>query len=428
MRSILFVFSWDVIAKALTGAAGIVLIRAMAPADYANYTLAIAGAAIVAQTVAATFNRIYVVGYREFKLQGALSSFVSVQLLLVAALVAITLPFVGLHNALYWCAVLLVLGLCGADMSRTAWQQQLRFGRFALIEVVRAVLFFGGVVTAASLQSGAILAWQAVVVQAAASVVVFAAFLARHLDVRQMLTIREALRLSSRIIGGRYRYLFAYFSVLTLFGQADVFMLKLLGDTRALATYGSAFRYYSLLLLALGAVHSVLLPQVQRLTRIADLRALFARQQRLLFLFLPFVIGLAWASAWFIPFVDKGKYPDAVLVFRVLSVSAAVSFAFSPYVNILLRFEHFEFLLRALLLGLAVSLTLNSFMIPLAGASGAAMTTLLAMASVNVPVFVRARTLLREGSREPDADGEIEPLEQADAWTSAKTHRRRVAR
>ena len=67
------------------------------------------------------------------------------------------------------------------------------------------------------------------------------------------------VRYGHELLRGDYTFLFAYFFVLGLFTQTDIFMLKIVGDADMLASYGSAFRYYSILSLALGAVHAVLL-------------------------------------------------------------------------------------------------------------------------------------------------------------------------
>jgi O-antigen/teichoic acid export membrane protein len=193
------------------------------------------------------------------------------------------------------------------------------------------------------------------------------------------------------VIAGPYAWLVAYFAVLAVFSQVDVLLLKALSDERTLAAYGSALRYYALLSLALGAVHAVLLPAIQRAASQAELDTLYAQHFRLLALFVPAVALAALAAGWILPWIDLGRYPDAVPAFRILAASAVISFAFSPHVNVLLKRERFRFLFLLIVAALAVDIVLNLALIPRFGAAGAAAATLLASACVTVPIFLASR-------------------------------------
>ena len=182
--------------------------------------------------------------------------------------------------------------------------------------------------------------------------------------------------------------------------QIDVFMLRLISDDLQLATYGAAYRYYSALAMALGAVHAVLLPLIQRARNYEELEAVFERHKKLALLFIPLVMLIGWVSQWLIPWVDMGRYPDSVMVFRILCVSVVVSFAFSPHVNLIMRFEQFRFLSALIVVALFINVILNSVFIPVFGAMGAAMATLIASASVTVPIYIKSRRMtfgLRKG-------------------------------
>ena len=214
----------------------------------------------------------------------------------------------------------------------------------------------------------------------------FAVFWSR-VEVRDIFHLRSAWRLASQVLKGEYRFLFGYFAILALYSQADVFLMKILAGDVELAVYGSALRYYMLLLLALGATHAVLLPSIKTAKDIWELHGIIRQYRKMLFFFVPIVILGAWASGWIIPWIDQGKYPGAVLVFRILAVSSIISFAFSPYVSIVIRHEEFRFLFLLILSTLAFSLALNGFLIPRFGGVGAALTNLFSYGLLNGLIY-----------------------------------------
>ena len=137
-------------------------------------------------------------------------------------------------------------------------------------------------------------------------------------------------------------------------------------------------------------MHAVLLPTIQRVENIEELNDIIRMVNKLLLIFVPLVIGGAWASQWIIPWIDHGKYPNAILVFRILSISAILSFAFSPHVNLILRYEEFKFLLVLVCGALLVDIIVNLMLIPRLGAAGAAISNLIAFGFLNGAIFWRS--------------------------------------
>jgi O-antigen/teichoic acid export membrane protein len=93
------------------------------------------------------------------------------------------------------------------------------------------------------------------------------------------------------------------------------------------------------------------------------------------------------------PWVDQGRYPDSVTAFRVLALSAVVSFAFSPHVNMLLKLERFRFLVTLVTLALCANVVLLLLLVPRYGAVGAAVAVLIAAACVTMPIYFESRRL-----------------------------------
>jgi O-antigen/teichoic acid export membrane protein len=271
----------------------------------------------------------------------------------------------------------------------------MRFIRFSIIELSRTLLIAIGVSMAILIYGHSMTAWQVLSIQGAAMLSLFAIVFKRRLDFGNLFNFRHARELLSVILRGNYRFLFSYFFLYSFFAQIDIFMLRTLSGDLSLATYGSAFRYYALIVLLLGSVHTVFLPTTQKIGNVVELNRLFKKYMKLVLLVAPVILVGAWASQWIIPWIDTGKYPQAVSVFRILAVSAILSIAFSPYVNVIMKFEHFRFLFGLIITAIALSVGLNLVLVPQLGAVGTAISTLISFAFVNGSTFVRARRVMR---------------------------------
>lgn len=393
MVAIFKVFFSDVLSKAILAILGIALIRYMPQAEYAVYTFALAVVALASQVLSGSFNRIYIVGWERLELGGSISPILSLQLMGGVGIVMLVLPWAGQFHGVYWYVAALIFVTCLFEFSKTFFQRELRFSLFSVIEVLRSVLTAMGLLALLLIAGFDVRAWQVLVVQALAMLFIFIAFTGVHLNVGELFKIGEAFRMAARLANGEYRFLFFYFLVLAVFAQIDVFMLRLISDDLQLATYGAAFRYYSVLALGLSAVHAVLLPLIQRVKRYDELSAIFEKHRKMALLFMPLVILAGWGSEWLIPWVDLGKYPDSVMVFRILCVSVVISFAFSPHVNLVMRFEKFRFLSWLIVVALFINIILNYVLIAILGAVGVAIATLIASASVTVPIFIMSRRM-----------------------------------
>ncbi len=391
MKSILQVFFFDLFSKALWGVLSIFLIRYMPQTEYAQYTFALSLILVVTQTLAASFNRIYIVGYKNLNLDNSSLPFLGFQLMGIAVITILAIPLKNSLEGMFWFIVAGIVATCLSEFSKTAFQQELKFMHFSSVELFRTGLFFLSVLALIYIGGFNMQAWQVLSAQASAMLITFLIAFGKRLDLSKLVKINEAFRLAIKVVNGNYKFLFGYFLLLAVFSQIDIFMLKTLADDQVLATYASAYRYYSLLLLSLGAIHAVLLPKLQHIERVEEWNDMLKKLNGLLLFFIPIVLLGAFASQWIIPWIDRGKYPEAILVFRILSVSAIVSFAFSPYVNLLMRFEDFKFLF--ILVSAVIPLTIggNGLLIPKLHATGTAITTLISFCLINGSIYLRSR-------------------------------------
>jgi O-antigen/teichoic acid export membrane protein len=388
------VFSIDVGAKAITAAVTVLLIRVMVASEYAQYTVAFSICLFVIQALAMSFNRIYIVGFERLELSRLGGAFLTVQLLIVTVGALAVTILDPARSARYLGCYPLAITLMAVEYAKTTYQQELRFFRSSMVEVARAALFASAlalfVVNRLRLTANSVIALQSASVAAA-----FVMIAARNVDWRGCLRVRSALRLMIRICAGNYGWLLLYAALLSLLSQADIFMLRLWSSDSEVATYGAGFRYYAMLSMALATVNTVLLPMVTRVKSAEELRVVLTRLRTMVLIVAPIIAVGAWLSQWIMPWLDAGKYPGAVQVFRILSASAIISFAFSPSANVLFYYERFGVLCLITTAGIIASVVASRILIPRSGATGGATATLIAFAIVNVGIFIYGWTTLR---------------------------------
>lgn len=393
MRPFIQVLAFDVLAKLALAAVTIALIRFMPVGEYALLTLAVSAAGLAAQVISAGINRIYIIGYDRYALAGKLEALLAMQVFGVAAVALVAAPLAGAFNGLYPAATALACAMAISEFSKTYYQRELRFAPYSGIEVGRTTAQGIAVAGLLFLYGDTLSAKAVVWAQSAALAIAFGAALSPVLRWRRLADVSSVRELLRDISSGPYVLLFAYFSVIAIFSQVDVMIVRWLGDDQVLASYGAALRYYGLLSLALGAAHAVLLPAIQQARSPREIDRLYAQHFRLVLAFAPVVALVGAAAGWVMPWVDQGRYPESVAAFRVLALSAVVSFAFSPHVNMLLKLERFRFLVVLVTLALGVNVAMLLLLVPRYGAVGASVAVLIAAACVTMPIYFESRRL-----------------------------------
>lgn len=397
-RPVILVFSADLASKILLGLTWLLLIRYLPPEEFALLTLATSVATVASQMLGSSINRIYILDSTSAG-NGGPGPLVMFQAIALLLLGVAGLPFSAtLPGMTYLLTVLLALGMLLSDFGKTMYQKQLKFSAFSFIELARSAVVSTALIVLLMEFGTGVRTWQVIALQAAALGLLSLIVISRNLDLREALNLRRGMALLRPVFGNGHGYLFAYFFVLAFFSQADIFLIKVLSDQETLASFGSAARYYQLLSIALGAVHAVFLPTMQQLETRQALDDFFARHFRMLLVFAPAVGVCALAAPWVLPWIDLGRYPDAVPTFQILCLSVIISFAFSPHVNLVFTHRRFRFLLLLIVVALVVNIGLGLLLIPAYGGQGAAVATLIASACVTVPIYILSRRL-----RQPSA-------------------------
>jgi len=394
VRNTLGILVLDVAGKALVAGAGLLIIRFMAPDLFADLTLSGSVRNFLNGVFAASFNRIYIVGYRRFRFDDSPASLLAAQFVMLAAAGAAFVPFALTLGWLYPFVLGWVFSQAFYDFVRTQHQQRFDFRTFALFEITKSAFFGLGIVALAAARAERMGAAEVVLLHTVSMVAAVLAY-SRAEALQLARAPKHAIWSHMKgMVGTEYKYLFLYTVLLASLAQVDVFMLRARADDHSLASYGSAFQYYALGVLLVSAVQAILLPAVQHAGTVAEIGALFRKHRKLLVLTFPlFALG-AWLAGWILPLIDRGKYPEAVLALRILIASAFVSLAFSPHATVVMRFEDFRFQ-AGLALGVLLGATALQFLlIPRFGPAGAAIGVFVSYAVLNGANYARAVWLL----------------------------------
>jgi O-antigen/teichoic acid export membrane protein len=303
------------------------------------------------------------------------------------------LLFLQERGSMLLLSLFLAMALCIYEFLRADFQQILKFNRFSQVLLIRSVILTLSILCLIGFFGIKIQAWHALTAQILASFIVSIPLVIKRKLFAGLFYLKKTVYLSRSVFAGKYRYLIGYSIVLAFFGRLDVFMLRSLSEAHDLSTYGSAFRYYGFLLMALESAKSVYLPVIQSISTIKGMNEIFLNHQKYVLLSIPIIAFGCLISQWIIPWVDNGRYPDAPTVFIILSVSAFMSFAFSPHVTVIMKMEKFFFLFLLMIFCFSLNFGLNFFLIPVYKAIGAAYATLLSFLCVNGAIFLYSRKL-----------------------------------
>lgn len=390
---LLKILSLDVMAKIIFAIVSLSVIRIMPIDDFAIYTIALVTINLVTSVVSSIFNRIYIVA--DFKTNITVSSFLSFQLFLVVLIFILLFPLNFLYEGFFELVFITTILQVFFMFVQTYYQREMQFRAYYKVEFTRVFVYvcmFIGL----NYINETISIENMLIIQAVASGFVFFIFGLRLLKLNEILEISNSLDFVKQIFHSSYKYIFLYSLVVVLLVNTDVYMLRLLDDKYQVAIFGAAFTYYAFLQVALGSVHKLLLPLIQKTTDIEELQKIMNEYKKITLWLLPiFIIG-AISSAWIIPIVDNGKYPESIVIFQILTVSSYISFIFSPYSNIVLKFNENKYIFILYLSAFVIHIGVLFIIIPFYHACGIAFVSLITYGFVNYMTYLKSKKIIQD--------------------------------
>lgn len=282
------------------------------------------------------------------------------------------------------------LGSAAIEMAVFHHQAQLAFLRAGLIQVVRGVvlLVVAGLATAGLLESG-----EAIGVYFSLGVGLVGIAVAGPLAF--------ATRGAEHDLEGRFGF-GRETAALTLYSMAssgwaylDLFLVAALLNDVAVAAYGAALRYVSIVMGPVPAMVSVLRVRTAQSDMIDSDEAQIEMMKRWAKQTAPpalMILGLAAIGAiWAIPLLDDGRYPDSIPIFQVLLVTAFAQFVTLPNSSLLIAQERYTSLAWVNTAAVGLNVIVATIAAELFGVVGIAVAgALVAIGQVSVVTFLAA--------------------------------------
>lgn len=175
----------------------------------------------------------------------------------------------------------------------------------------------------------------------------------------------------------------------------DTIMLKKLSNATEMANFGAAFTLYSFLMLGLGSIHKYILPKISN-SNVSQFNNIIRPILRVgYFLIVFLLIGINFTESVFNFIFGLNKFPKAHVLFNVLSLSAVLSYFFSPYNNILNKVGAYKIQLYTYLMGIISIVSFNYFLIPIYGAISVVISNLIVYFFVNFILFIKAKQIIK---------------------------------
>jgi O-antigen/teichoic acid export membrane protein len=173
----------------------------------------------------------------------------------------------------------------------------------------------------------------------------------------------------------------------TISSQIGIFMVSQYMTADAVANYGVSLRYYYLILMLLPAIKTVLPIRLARADMIDDIakQEMFIKKWMLWsgFAAVPCALTLVFLSAPVMNALNGPGYSSAIVPFRILAISAMLTYIFSANTDLFRAMNKFVLLFCFGFLALVVNFLSNYFLIPLYGTYGAAVSSLISFSIVS---------------------------------------------
>jgi O-antigen/teichoic acid export membrane protein len=293
------------------------------------------------------------------------------------------------------------LGMASVEMAIFHYQAQLSFTRAGIIQVARSAVILLLAVGAAVglLETGA-------AVGLAFAIGVLAVALVVALPVA--LSTRGAVRAKDGRFGfGRETAALTLYSLASAgWAYLDIFLVAALLNDVAVASYGAALRYISIVMGPVPALIAVLRVRTSQHDMVDSddaRRDLLARWVRQTFWPAVAVVGAAAiAAAWAIPLLDGGRYPLSVPIFQVLLVQSFVTYVLLPSPGLLIAQKRYTTLAWVNALAVVINVAAAAIAAPLVGVVGVAVAgTVVSMGQVGAVVYLALQRQEEPSSKPP---------------------------
>ncbi len=394
-KTLLSLFSFNLISKFISGVYTILLIQFLSVGDYALYTNFQAVYSFMGGFVFTAFN-FALIKYTADKLYKAKENPFELYIMVLLLNVIVFVPFLVaalwfskdlsqffFSNQIYKESVeygcLASFGLIISNTILSIFQAEEDFKTYNLFNILRSILVLLGLVVLYYLnglnfnQIALSLFW----IQIGLSLIfLYKIFKAKGVKINFVNGHKGLWIFVSKI-----KYLLFYFIVYSIFEQVGVFILSRYSNEFELANFGVAFRYYYLaIILLLTAVNVVLLPKFSKeeANNNSEYNKKFAAEwiKKTWWLIFPIIIALYFSKPIYV-FVNGHKYEYSYTIFCIFSIGLYFSLVFGSLTNILIGKGNHKYLFYTISSTFVLNLIISSYYVNLYGAVAVAASSVL---------------------------------------------------
>jgi O-antigen/teichoic acid export membrane protein len=278
-------------------------------------------------------------------------------------------------------------------LSLALLQAEEKFGKLSALNVVINVLRV--ILLAAFYFSGALTAVTAILTVVLSSFAVASIVFLTERGYRPALAVQETLRdVKGLFFWGRWLSLMAIANI--LYVRLDMVLLGYFHiDRSAVGNYALAYAFAWAVVAFQVAMMTLLLPKVSSINTAEKLRIYLKRASILAVVAIPALLIFCVAVDFFLGWFYGNQYPEAATVFPYLAAGFAVTLITTPFIALSMTLDRPQILAYENILGLVIVLILGLLLIPTMGIIGCALSVLLSRIVMETAAVASIFALLR---------------------------------
>ena len=382
-RDFIVVLAPDALGRVLQALAGLLLIRTLAPADFAALTITLSAVTACSTPLTAAANRLLLVRrVREVSIRANVRPLLA---LAVPTTLAYAYRALGSDSVILAFTVLLSGALIVGEIARTRLQARGRLSAYGFAELLRSATLLCGVALVMHAVAGAHSALGLVL---GVLVLSYAAPLAmaqrpptRHESAHAIshhLVLRDLLSTATL-----YAVLVAFASQVVLLQVARLLSVD------DLAAFSAAFRLYALSFVVINSLHSVILATVGTSAE-EEVEARILSQRGVRFLLASAFVVLSFTAGTWMPIATGHRYLTALPALRILLLTGVSASTLGAMVVIPMRQGAWRSLCVIAVAGLLLQVALTHVLAAQLGITGAAIAVFVSFTLLNCGVAALA--------------------------------------
>lgn len=344
-RDLVKVFIGENLSKVILLIVNVLLISMMTVSEYAKFTLLFSVTMLGSQLACAAIERLYIVDYVEFAPYAKSALFASLAICLVGVLIYIYAS-VTLIESMVVCGAMIATSL--QQFRRIKYQQRQYFGFYAASDLIKSSIWFLGVVSVFYIwgQLTAIIALSVLIIASSVSLISMP-----RVPVDDFMAPKYNCAKVLRVLTNNLD-VYVYTLLAAILPYMAVLLANQTENENLIATYGAAMRFQAITASIIQVFNVVFLPKISTAVAIGQ-GAVFLRSslKKMPIMSVVLLMVIIFVS-YLIPYVDGGKYPDAVFVYIVLSGCSWMSLISVSSINYLLANHAYRLILVAMVSGL----------------------------------------------------------------------------